>query len=53
MLVTGETTGAYELVAHDLHNEVGEPAQAVYQTKLFAIKTDKILHRGDKLFILQ
>ena len=53
LLVTGETTGAYELVAHDLHNEVGEPAQAVYQTKLFAIKTDKILHRGDKLFILQ
>lgn len=53
LLVTGETTGAYELVAHDLHNEVGEPAQAVYKTKLFAIKTDKILHRGDKLFILQ
>ena len=53
LLVTGETTGAYELVAHDLHDDVGEPTKIVYQTNLFAIKTDKILHRGDKFFILQ
>lgn len=52
LLVTGETTGAYELVAHDLHDEQGNPAQAVSQGKLFALKTEKVVRRGDKLYKL-
>ncbi len=52
LLVTGETTGAYELIAHDLHDEQGNPAEAVPQGKLFALKTDKIVRRGDKLYKL-
>ena len=52
LLVTGETTGAYELVAHDLHDEQGKPAQAVSQGKLFALKTEKVVRRGDKLYKL-
>ncbi len=53
LLVTGETTGAYELTANDLHDKDGKPSKTVYQTELFALKTDKLIHRGDKLFILQ
>ena len=53
LLVTGETTGAYEFVAHNLHDEQGHPAQSVPQGKLFAVKTDKVVRRGDKLFKLK
>ena len=52
LLVTGETTGAYELVAHNLHDEQGNPADVVLQGKLFALKTDKVVRRGDKLYKL-
>lgn len=52
LLITGETTGAYELTAHNLHDEQGNPASQVIQSKLFAIQTDKIVRRGDKLYIL-
>lgn len=50
LLVTGETTGAYELVAHDLHDEIGKKALSVPQGKLFALHTDRVVRRGDKLF---
>ena len=53
LLITGETTGAYELKAHDLHDEAGNPAQEVSQSKLFAIHTDRVVRRGDKLFKLE
>lgn len=53
LLVTGETTGAYELVAHDLHDEIGEKALSVPQGKLFALHTDHVVRRGDKLFKMQ
>ncbi|MBQ0076304.1 MAG: U32 family peptidase [Bacteroidales bacterium] len=51
LLVTGETTGAYELTAHDLHDEPGNPRQTVYQGHAFAIHTDRVIHRGDKLYL--
>ena len=51
LLITGETTGAYELTAHDLHNEVGLPVSSVQQGHLFALKTAKTIHRGDRLFL--
>lgn len=57
LLVTGETTGAYNLSAKEMrldgHTE-NSPASAVAKKgELFSIKTDKTLHRGDKLFILR
>ena len=53
LLVTGETTGAYYLTAHDLHDEKGNPCESVSQGHLFALKTDRIIRRGDRLFVLK
>ena len=53
LLITGETTGAYELTAHDLHDEQGHPATSVKQGTLFALKTDTVIRRGDKLYKME
>ena len=53
LLITGETTGAYELIAHDLHDEAGKPAQRIEKGTLFAVKTDRPVRRNDKLFLLR
>lgn len=53
LLITGETTGAYEIVAHDIHDAKGELRSKIHKGEFFAIKTDKIVRRGDKLFLLQ
>lgn len=50
LLVTGETTGVYETTAQDMHNDAQQVTSQVKQGELFALKTDKILHRGDKLY---
>ena len=51
LLVTGETTGVYECDAQGLRDADGRPTTEVKQGEFFSIKTDKLLHRGDKLFI--
>ncbi|MCR4663757.1 MAG: U32 family peptidase [Paludibacteraceae bacterium] len=53
LLVTGETTGAYFLTAHDLHDEKGNIQNSITKGHFFAVKTDRIVHRGDRLFVLQ
>ena len=53
LLITGETTGAYELVAKDLHNGKGQLRTDIQKGEYFAIKTDKIVRRGDRLFLLK
>ena len=53
LLITGETTGAYETVAHDMHDSKGQAQTAIEKGNYFAIKTDKIVRRGDKLFLLK
>lgn len=53
LLITGETTGAYELVAHDLHDGPGNLQQSITKGHPFAIKTDRPVHRGDRLFLLR
>ena len=53
LLITGETTGAYELVAKDLHDAKGNVQTTITKGHPFAIKTTKTLHRGDRLFLLQ
>ena len=56
LLITGETTGAYETIATDIRvdktNTHGNP-QIAEKGELFSLKTDKTLHRGDKLFVLR
>ncbi len=52
LLVTGETTGAYELVANELHNSKGNICPEIHKGAYFSIKTDRLIHRGDKLFVL-
>jgi putative protease len=51
LLVTGETTGVYECRAEGLRNAAGQPVQEVRKGEYFSLKTDKLLHRGDKLFL--
>jgi putative protease len=51
LLVTGETTGVYECKAAGMRDADGKPTKRVHQGEVFSIKTEKLLHRGDKLFI--
>jgi putative protease len=53
LLITGETTGAYETVAHNMHDAKGLPQTIIEKGNYFAIKTDKIIRRGDRIFILK
>jgi putative protease len=53
LLITGETTGAYETVAHDMHDAKGKPQTVIEKGNYFAIKTDKIIRRGDRIFLLK
>lgn len=46
LLVTGETTGAYEVVAHDMRNAKGAPKEVIQKGAYFSLKTDKTIHRG-------
>lgn len=51
LLITGETTGVYECVAQGLRNAEGQQTNVVRQGEYFSLKTDKLIHRGDKLFL--
>lgn len=53
LLITGETTGAYELMAKDLHDGKGKLRTEIRKGEYFAIKTDKIVRRGDRIFLLK
>ena len=53
LLITGETTGAYETVAHDMHDAKGNPQAVIEKGNYFAIKTDKVVRRGDRIFLLK
>lgn len=53
LLVTGETTGAYEAIAKGMRNARGESANKIGKGSYFSIKTERTLHRGDKLYLLR
>jgi putative protease len=53
LLITGETTGAYETIAHDMHDSKGQPQSIILKGNYFAIKTDKVIRRGDRIFLLR
>lgn len=50
LLVTGETTGAWECVAQGLRNEEGEAQECIEKGAYFSLKCERTLHRGDKLY---
>ncbi len=52
LLVTGETTGAYECVADDIRVDE-KTAEVANKGQAFSIKTDKVIRRGDRLYIMQ
>ena len=51
LLITGETTGVYECTATGLRDTDGHPTQEVKQGEYFSLKTDRIIRRGDKLYL--
>ena len=51
LLITGETTGVYECTATGMHDTNGNPTSRVRQGEFFSLKTDRLIRRGDKLFI--
>ena len=53
LLITGETTGAYELFAKDIHDAKGDLRTEIQKGEYFALKTEKIVRRGDRIFLLK
>ena len=50
-LITGETTGVYECTIEGIHNAKGDPTDRVVQGQFFSLKTNRLIRRGDKLFL--
>ena len=51
ILITGATTGLYESTTQGIRNTAGQPTDCIRKGEFFSIKTDKLIHRGDKLYI--
>jgi putative protease len=51
ILITGDTTGAYEAVVEELRFDL-KPVEQVQKGQLFSIKTTELVRRGDKLYKL-
>ena len=51
LLITGETTGVYECKAAGMRDADGNPTSRVEKGAFFSLKTDRLLRRGDKLFL--
>ncbi len=49
ILITGETTGAYEDIVEELRFEL-KPIQEVKKGDLFSLKTDELVRRNDKVY---
>ena len=51
LLITGETTGVYECKVEGLRDTDGKPTKRVEQGQFFSIKTDRLIRRGDKMYL--
>lgn len=51
LLITGETTGAYECMANDIRVDL-HTTPIAKKGEFFSLKTDRIIRRGDKLYLL-
>ena len=52
-LIIGETTGVYECRLDDIRDAEGKPTRRVEKGQFFSLKTDRIIRRGDKLYLWQ
>lgn len=52
LLITGETTGTVEAIAHEMHDSKGRVRDEIQKGAYFAIRTDRLVRRGDKLYKL-
>ena len=50
-LIMGETTGVYECTLQNLHDTHGEPTRSVQKGQFFSLKTERLVRRGDKLYL--
>ena len=50
-LVIGETTGVYAYTMSGMRDTDGKPVQRVAQGTYFSVKTDRVIRRGDKLYL--
>ena len=50
-LIMGETTGVYEYRLNDVRDADGKEVKHVAQGHFFSIKTDRVVRRGDKLYL--
>ena len=53
LLITGETTGAVELVAQDMRNYDEQPTAKVEKGEIFTLKVPTTIRRGDRLYLLE
>ena len=51
LLITGETTGVFECTAQGLRDTNGQPASCVKKGEFFSLKTNRLIRRGDKMYI--
>ena len=51
LLITGETTGVYECKAEGLRDTDGHPTKRVEQGQFFSLQTDRLIRRGDKMYL--
>jgi len=52
ILITGETTGAYEDKVHEMRVEL-KPVEKVEKGTYFSLKTNELIRRNDKLFKIE
>ena len=50
-LIMGETTGVYETRLDGIHDAQGKPTNCVHKGAYFSLKTDRLIRRGDKLYL--
>jgi putative protease len=53
LLITGETTGALELIAADMRDYDEQPTDMVAKGEIFTIRVPQVVRRGDRLYILK
>ena len=51
LLITGETTGVLECRAAGLRDANCQPTDCVRQGEVFSMQTERVIHRGDKLYL--
>lgn len=51
ILIIGATTGVYQCQIKDMRDAKGEHATEIQKGEYFSIKTNSVIHRGDKLYL--